>query len=71
MKLREIVDGDPKAERRITNPRMNGDAIGWHKVDGAAFLFLFREGKALRMMSKREIRNWYKDEADDWRYSNQ
>lgn len=71
MKIREIVDADMRADRRITNPRMNGDAIGFHKVDGKAFLFLFREGMALRMLSKREIKAWYEDEANDWRFSNQ
>lgn len=71
MKLREVVDDDIRGERRITNPRMDGDAIGLHKVDEREFLFLFREGKALRMLSKREIKAFFEDEADDWRFSNQ
>jgi hypothetical protein len=71
MTIIEIVDADPKCERRMTNPRMEGRAIGIHTLDGARYLYLFEEGRALRMLSRREIKSWYEDKADDWRFSNQ
>lgn len=71
MTITEIVDADPKGERRVTNPRMDGRALGPYMYDHAQYLWLFEEGKPLRMLSRREIKAFYEDKSDDWRFSNQ
>lgn len=72
MKFAELIDIDPKAGTRVSNPRNPFWSIGVHRLaDGSSYLYLFQEGKPIRMLSRAEISQLIVDTEDDWRVSNQ
>jgi hypothetical protein len=72
MRFAELTDLDPAAATRVSNSRNPFVSIGVHRLAGGeAYLYLFSEGKPVRMLSRTEISKLLTDTDDDWRVSNQ
>ena len=65
----ELVEADTRGDKRFRKAS-DGRSLGVEYVDGKPYIYIFEDGEAKRMLSRREIHELLINLDDDWAVAN-
>jgi hypothetical protein len=68
--FRDLIARDEGAERRFRKAG-NGMTLGVQYLDGKPFIWVYEDGQASRILSRKEMQALLVDVDNDWQISNQ